>query len=123
MSGADVGRLFHGEQVARERRGRLAVGHDRPIVRRAVGSTSSTARVLWGMPKNCSNCRGTIDDHRPELACETRLKIELVSTEGAGFAPTERNTPSMMRRFCMSGVSRHSGAAAASLQEIVRRSA
>ena len=75
------------------------------------------------MPKKRSNCRGTIDDHWPELACETRLKIELVSTEGLGVAPTERKMPSMIRRFCMSGVSRHSGAAAASLQEIVRRSA
>src|ERR1700722_4627163 len=65
----------------------------RPIVRWALGSTSSTAQVCRGIPKNRSNCRGTIEDHRPELACEHRLKIELVSTEGLGWASTDRKMP------------------------------
>ena len=83
-------------------------------MRRATGSTSSIARVPAGTPKKRKNWRGTIADHWPALTCETRLKIELVSTAATGFAPTERNTPSMIRRFCMSGVSRHKGALAAS---------
>src|SRR5271168_1436225 len=86
---------------------------------RAIGEIGSIARVFCGMPKNCSNWRGTIEDHWPELACDTRLKIELVSTEGFGVAPTERKTPSMIRRFCISGVSRHRGARAAAAHVIV----
>lgn len=41
-------------------------------------------------PKRCGNRRGVVDDQRPELAWETRLKIELVSTAGLGLAPTEQ---------------------------------
>src|SRR5271165_5566907 len=62
----------------------------RPIVRRAVGSTSSIARVPFGTPKKRSNWRGTMADQRPALTWETRLKIEFVSTAGTGLAPTER---------------------------------
>ena len=47
--------------------------------------------------------------------------MELVSTVGAGFSPTERNRPSMIRRFCMSGVKRHKGGFAASLQVTCER--
>ncbi len=82
----------------------------RPIIRLVVGSTRSIARVPCGRPKKRRSCRGTIADHWPAATCDTRLKIEFVSTAGSGFAPTERNMPSMMRRFCMSGVSRQSGA-------------
>ena len=81
-----------------------------PIVRRAVGSTRSIARVPRRTPKSPNSWRGTIADHWPALTCETRLKIELVSMAGTGLAPTDRNTPSMIRRFCMSGVNRHRGA-------------
>ena len=86
------------------------------MVRCAIGSTSSIATVPSGTPKKRRSWRGTIADHWPALTCETRLKIELVSTAGTGFAPTERKTPSMIRRFCMSGVNRHKGVFAASRQ-------
>ena len=41
---------------------------------------------------------------------------ELVSSRGVGLALAERKARSMMRRFCMLGVSRQSGCCAASAQ-------
>ena len=55
--------------------------------------------------------------HRPPSrtwACS--VEIEFVSTAGSGLAPARANSASTMRRFCMSGESRHSGAVAASRQ-------
>ena len=98
-------------RAARAARGRSSRGRwcvARPA-RRARSPACPAARR-----RKRKSWRGTIADHWPALTCDTRLKIELVSTAGTGFAPTERNTPSMMRRFCMSGVSRHKGASAAS---------
>jgi hypothetical protein len=44
-----------------------------------------------------------------------RLITELVSSFGIGAQLASRNARSMMRRFCISGVSRHNGSFAASV--------
>ncbi len=61
--------------------------------------------------------------HLPVRTWENSTIIEFDSSVGCASAPASARCWSMMRRFCMSGVSRQSGRLATSFQVTVLRSA
>ena len=54
--------------------------------------------------------------HFPVRTWANSTIMEFDSSVGEGTQPAERSSPSMMRRFCISGVSRHSGTLPTSAQ-------
>ena len=70
-----------------------------------------------------SSVCGMTLDNRPALTCRQSVTIELVSSVGWGVLPTDPKMRSTIRRFCMSGLKRHSGTSAASDQVTLSRPA
>ncbi len=91
-----------------------------PIVFVSTGSTSGIAfRPAGSVRREIHVC--AVTPETPMRACAITAETEFVSTTGAATAPAAAKAPSMIRRCCMSGVSRHSGSVAASAQPTVVR--
>ena len=82
------------------------------------GSVSSRASIPEGSP--CSQSQvWAMTQERPRRAKASIAVMELTSTRGATETPALANAALTMRRFCMSGVSRHRGSSRSSCQVIV----
>ena len=92
-------------------------------MRVSTGSTSGTVRSPAPTPKRCSHECATTLAMRPSPTSGKIVATEFVSTTGRGTIPTRAKAASMMRRFCMSGVSRQRSSEAASCHVTDRRAA
>src|SRR5262245_9969985 len=86
----------------------------RPTLCSTIGSVSGTALTSEIGPMTSRKYSGMTLTSPIRWTFAHRLITEFVSSRGIGAQLAERNARSMMRRFCMSGVRRHSGSFAAS---------
>jgi hypothetical protein len=91
-------------------------GTTRPTVCTASGSTIGIARIVSVSPSVSASLEGITLAHCPVRTWANSTIIEFDSSIGGDAPPAWRSRSSMMRRFCMFGVSRHSGTCATSAQ-------
>ena len=96
-------------------------GTTRPIVCTASGSTMGMALIVSVRPSVSASFAGMTLAQRPVRTWANSTIMELDSKVGCGVPPAPRRSSSMMRRFCMSGVSRQSGTCATSAQVTAAR--
>ena len=96
-------------------------GTTRPMVCTASGSVIGMARSVSVRPSVSASLAGITLAQRPVRTCENSRIIESDSSVGRDSPPALLSRRSMMRRFCMSGVSRQSGTCATSAQVTLSR--
>lgn len=113
-------RKLHGKERKADGRERFAVGTTRPTWRLISGWVRSRATASEGMPSTWISDLGTMLEEPAERTWAQRLTTELVSSCGRGEQSSDLKMASMMRRFCMLGVSKQSGSSAACRQVATR---
>ena len=94
----------------------LRWGTTSPIEWVTSGSTMGIERTVSVRPRTSASLAGMTLAQRPVRTWANSTTMESDSSVGATSAPAPRNSCSMMRRFCMSGVSKQSGTRPTSAQ-------
>ncbi len=97
-------------------------GTTRPMEWVISGSTMGMERSSEVRPRESASIAGMTLDHWPVRTWVKSTIMELLSSVGFCTAPEAASSPSTMRRFCMSGVSRQSGNSAISAHVTCSRS-